>query len=221
MNAFSKDSFTPAHRAKRTAFTLMEIIIVLAIMLILSAILFPAFQTARRKTVDVGTTSQLRQIGQALVQYIQDNEKYPPGRDFFDGHCFSSAWGISSNQVQAMPLTSKLLEPYASAGSIWRDPLTADFDDDDNGGNCSATAGVMATQPFTFVQRTELSLPQPVSFFNLASPENVDVVHTFGPWRNNRDLSRRWTVILFADGHVKGANRSELARLSQTPLAFN
>lgn len=64
--------------APHRAFTLIEILVVIAIIGILSAILFPVFSRARengRKTVCL---SNMRQLGMAFQQYAQDSRgKYP------------------------------------------------------------------------------------------------------------------------------------------------
>lgn len=64
------------------AFTLIELIIVVAILLIAAAILFPVF--ARRNPSGHGRAScqsNLKQIGLGFMQYVQDyNERFPPTR---------------------------------------------------------------------------------------------------------------------------------------------
>jgi prepilin-type N-terminal cleavage/methylation domain-containing protein len=66
------------------AFTLIELLVVIAIIAILAAILFPVFAQAReaaRKTVCLSNTKQL---GLAVVMYVQDyDETYP--MNSFDG----------------------------------------------------------------------------------------------------------------------------------------
>ena len=62
------------------AFTLIELLIVIAIIAILSAILFPVFATAREKARQTACASNEKQIGLGLMQYVQDNDKsYPLG----------------------------------------------------------------------------------------------------------------------------------------------
>jgi len=56
----------------RRAFTLIEILIVIAIIAILAAILFPVFASAREKARSATCTSNLRQIGIALAMYRND-----------------------------------------------------------------------------------------------------------------------------------------------------
>lgn len=59
-------------------FTLIELLVVIAIIAILAAILFPVFAKARAKARQAACASNLRQIGQAAMQYLQDwDECYP------------------------------------------------------------------------------------------------------------------------------------------------
>ncbi len=59
------------HLIKR-GFTLIEILIVIAILAILAAILFPVFGRARENARRSSCQSNLRQIGLGLLQYTQD-----------------------------------------------------------------------------------------------------------------------------------------------------
>ena len=65
---------------KTRAFTLIELLVVIAIIAILAAILFPVFVKVREKARQIACSSNMRQIGMALLMYVQDNnEKYPCG----------------------------------------------------------------------------------------------------------------------------------------------
>lgn len=63
---------------RHTAFTLIELLVVIAIIAILAAILFPVFAQAREKARTSSCSSNLRQMGTAVLLYTQDNdETYP------------------------------------------------------------------------------------------------------------------------------------------------
>lgn len=63
---------------KRSAFTLIELLVVIAIIAILAAILFPVFATAREKARQTACASNEKQLGLAILQYIQDYDELGP-----------------------------------------------------------------------------------------------------------------------------------------------
>jgi prepilin-type N-terminal cleavage/methylation domain-containing protein len=74
-------SFTRSERKEARAFTLIELLVVIAIIAILIALLLPSLSKARRQAMQVKCLSNLRQIGAALVLYLNDHNGwlYPPG----------------------------------------------------------------------------------------------------------------------------------------------
>ena len=56
----------------RRGFSLIEILVIIAIIALLAAILFPVFAQARAKARQASCTSNLKQIGTALAMYRQD-----------------------------------------------------------------------------------------------------------------------------------------------------
>ena len=64
----------------RRAFTLIELLIVIAIIAILAAILFPIFARAKEAAKRAGCISNLRQIGYAMEMYLSDNDERMPDR---------------------------------------------------------------------------------------------------------------------------------------------
>jgi prepilin-type N-terminal cleavage/methylation domain-containing protein/prepilin-type processing-associated H-X9-DG protein len=65
----------------KKGFTLIELLVVIAIIAILAAILFPVFAQAREKARQISCTSNEKQLGLAMIQYVQDyDERFPVGR---------------------------------------------------------------------------------------------------------------------------------------------
>jgi len=58
---------------KRTAFTLVELLVVVAIIAVLVAILLPAVQSAREAARQVACLANLKQLGMAHLYYLRDN----------------------------------------------------------------------------------------------------------------------------------------------------
>ncbi|MDD5697402.1 MAG: prepilin-type N-terminal cleavage/methylation domain-containing protein [Victivallaceae bacterium] len=92
--------------AKKLSFTLIELLIVIAIIAILASLLLPALQQARDTAKQTVCVSNLKQCGLAALQYLNDfdgwlgNAQYPGG--ILDSttvwHEFLSYGGYLSNQ---------------------------------------------------------------------------------------------------------------------------
>lgn len=82
---------------KRNGFTLIELLVVIAIIAILAAILFPVFAQAREKARQTTCVSNLKQIGTALMMYVQDyDERYPI---FSFANCLPGYDAIWTNEI--------------------------------------------------------------------------------------------------------------------------
>jgi prepilin-type N-terminal cleavage/methylation domain-containing protein/prepilin-type processing-associated H-X9-DG protein len=66
-------------RGAKRGFTLIELLVVIAIIAILAAILFPVFAQAREKARAATCLSNCKQLGTAMMMYVQDYEgTFPP-----------------------------------------------------------------------------------------------------------------------------------------------
>lgn len=73
-------------RNRSNGFTLIELLVVIAIIAILAAILFPVFAKAREKARQASCQSNERQVGLAILQYVQDYDEHFPCGEQFQGN---------------------------------------------------------------------------------------------------------------------------------------
>ncbi len=95
---------------KRSAgFTLIELLVVIAIIAILAAILFPVFAKAREKARQTTCSSNLRQLGLAMIQYEQDNNEKLPPILYAAGNYYGDGW-------------AGMIYPYVKATAVYDCP---------------------------------------------------------------------------------------------------
>jgi prepilin-type N-terminal cleavage/methylation domain-containing protein len=116
-------------------FTLIELLVVIAIIAILAAILFPVFAQAREKARQTACLSNEKQIGLAILMYIEDyDEQFPSGSRY--------------NPFNPNPLAIGLgwagqIFPYTKNAGILKCP-------DDSTNSVGATATLEALYPVSY-----------------------------------------------------------------------
>jgi len=68
----------------RKGFTLIELLVVIAIIAILAAILFPVFAQVREKARQISCTSNEKQMGLGILQYVEDYDERFPMAQYYD-----------------------------------------------------------------------------------------------------------------------------------------
>jgi prepilin-type N-terminal cleavage/methylation domain-containing protein/prepilin-type processing-associated H-X9-DG protein len=114
---------------KRRAFTLVEMLVVIALIGILVALLLPALSLAREVARQAACTNNLRQLGQALhVRAEQNKEAFCSGAfDWLkDGAVSDQSW-VGDLVKQGVPVGKMLCPSNLARGSeVYNDLLTAD-----------------------------------------------------------------------------------------------
>src|SRR5690242_17361226 len=94
----------------RRGFTLVELLVVIGIIALLISILLPSLNRARETANRVKCASNLRQIGQAIQLYSNENRGFFP-RTYFDG-----SGNVTTNMVSNMG--SQASDPFSNSGTV-------------------------------------------------------------------------------------------------------
>ncbi|MBC8137049.1 MAG: DUF1559 domain-containing protein [Fibrella sp.] len=179
-------AFTPAKRASG-AFTLIELLTVIAIIALLAAIIFPVFATVRGKARATACQSNLRQLGTATQMYMQDYDGIIPfGKDASDAYV-PAIWSgnpacaallkdmpflhfnspvVSTKGTDISPEQEGVLNPYTKNRDIWKCAGDTGFDFLDNNDNCAGPCPLDARPSMyeafgaSYLTRTELAFKQ-------------------------------------------------------------
>jgi prepilin-type N-terminal cleavage/methylation domain-containing protein/prepilin-type processing-associated H-X9-DG protein len=215
-------------RARR-AFTLIEILVVIAIIAILAAILFPVFSRARENARRASCMSNLKQIGLAFIQYTQDyDQRYPLSSYPTE----SVSWTVSA---QPYMKSIQLFRCPSDAGSRWDTlPLASPANGDNyyttsyiinawiaGESQYSNLAGINSPSVFIVLSEANTDVTQRDHFHPFcwgASPEDCSAGFAATTFDSAKNQTKELAVkrhldtfnALYADGHVKSVRWSQV-----------
>lgn len=114
-----------AHGGSRRAFTVLEVLVVVAILVILLALMLPAIQRVRGLFQAVGCQSNLRRLGEALTAHAVDRRFYPPATTLEPRWTFMSWQTRLLPYLDAVPVWSAAQQAYAAEPIFWKGPHVA------------------------------------------------------------------------------------------------
>lgn len=222
----------------RAGFTLVELLVVLAVIALLAALLLPVFAAARGKARETACLSNMRQAGLAFSMYTQDNDGfYPYAVDPADRDTpqIWNSYPAFQAQIPVLPWLHEALQPYVRSPELFHCPgdrgiVIEDFTALEL--DCLPTCyGKHGT---SYLYRTEIAVRH-LGEASFQTPALVNVYmdgsgiwHGSGPedraigvarwYKTNPDLLLRRFNTLHGDGHVKSLLFRSLQALWDTPL---
>lgn len=216
-----------------TGFTLIEMLVVIALVATLAAMLFPVFASARERARQSSCASNLRQIGLAMAQYAPDYDGlYPYGADPLDKNVnFRGVDPTTDPVLKDIPYLQQTLAPYTKAPAVWRCPDDTGFDVLEEWGNSTTGEAVMlpahpsayAAFGTSYIYNTEFAIQHKLfaaSGYNgrneEVSPTDIAILSDIsGAWHGSSDadggIGGYAYMTLLGDGHVKRLNGQQFA----------
>ena len=213
---------------KRQGFTLIEMLIVVAIVALLAAVLLPVFAKARARGQQAACLSNLRQLSLAVFQYAQDSDDhYPYGGDPSDlntdswknwegGKYWPAVLQMQANH-QSLP---SVMSGYVKDRDLWRCPSDNGFEVGGSFEDIPLAAHPSCFQAFgmSYLYTTPLALDgQTITSvrvwsrlfpYNEHDPVDVPLFSDHvGHWHGDTAWSEERLNFVMLDGHAINVNR--------------
>ncbi len=206
----------------QAAFTLVELLVVVAIILLMAALLFPVLTSAREKSRQTTCVSNLHQIGLAIGIYNQDYDGYFPYAispvEKEDNFWYSYSPSFA-RQVPFLPEFNIVIQPYVNSQKVFKCPSDHGFDNflwPRNAYSIFLDAPNEA-HPSAYIQwntsylyRTELAEGLYSDTQLLKPAKSLVLSDMVGNWHGQFPVSNCWYNCLFADYHVRRINATKV-----------
>jgi general secretion pathway protein G len=205
-----------------SAFTILELLVAMAILSMLSALLLPVFFTARGRARQTVCASNLQKIGQAVSMYVSDNDSFYP-RAVDPSDVMNPAWQQIpdfASEIPRIPQIQTVLQPYTKSKEVFRCPADIGF--------AVVDFSLIDLQAFpssfqkygtSYYYRTELAAYR-ANDSEVTQPARINLLFDgVGEWHGTLTPQTQRYNVLFADGHVKNISRDEIDDAWQIPLA--
>jgi len=171
------------NRPPSTGFTLVELIVVLAVIAIVAGLIAPALSRVRQAARDTECRNNLRQLFQAYTMYTNDNKGKKP-----------MVTNRPSLKLNDLPSIADVLEPYAPR-QAFRCPL-------DDEGFYEREGSSYEFNVVVFGKIAEESNPVTRMINRAADPAAMPVFYDYEPFHGSK-LSGHSKNAVFGDGHVE------------------
>jgi prepilin-type N-terminal cleavage/methylation domain-containing protein len=211
-----------SRREKRLAFTLIEVLVAMAILAVLSAFLLPVLRMARERPRTTLCTSHLRQLHAAFALYASDYDGYLPpyqnriGTALVQDRAAKALTPIPENGLRLV----ESMQPYTTSRSLWFCPNDPDAGTDSVVGGIRHQYGSYLVNSFSGLEpitgeSTTPEGPEAITKLNRTDAASIvlltDNLWAFHPaFQRTAPYSHNGRFYhLYFDGHVRSVRFEE------------